>query len=142
MKHRLITLLTAAAGLAAVTVAHAGDERREERRETPGAIYTMTNEAAGNAVLVFDRLADGRLVPAGRVATGGNGTGAGLGNQGGLVLSRNQRWLLTVNAASNSVSLFEVRAKGLRLADVAPSGGVLENRRHSSATSGNSSKSR
>ena len=119
-----MTLLMAAVALTAATAASAADQRRDDGRETPGAVYTMTNEAAGNAVLVFDRLAHGQLVAAGRVATGGKGTGAGLGNQSGVVLSRNERWLLTVNAGSNSISLFEVRPRGLRLADVVASGGV------------------
>lgn len=120
MRHALIAALAGVAALTAVTDARADDDRRHER----GAVYTMTNEAAGNAVLVFTRRADGRLVPSGRVGTGGSGTGAGLGNQGGVALSRNERWLLTVNAGSNSVALLEVREHGLRLADVAPSGGV------------------
>jgi 6-phosphogluconolactonase (cycloisomerase 2 family) len=84
----------------------------------------MSNATAGNMVLVFDRLADGRLVPAGMVGTGGTGTGGGLGNQGGLMLSRNERWLFAVNAGSNSVSVFEVRRRGLRLADVEGTGGL------------------
>ena len=47
-----------------------------------GAVYTLTNEASGNAVAVFDRASDGSLTPDGTVPTGGNGTGAGLGSQG------------------------------------------------------------
>jgi 6-phosphogluconolactonase (cycloisomerase 2 family) len=83
----------------------------------------MSNDAADNTVLIFDRLADGRLVGAGAVATGGMGTGAGLGNQGGLVLTRNERWLLVVNAGSDSISVLEVRRRGLRLVEAEPSGG-------------------
>jgi 6-phosphogluconolactonase len=89
-----------------------------------GAVYTMSNATAGNAILAFDRLFDGRLVPQGSTATGGNGTGAGLGNQGGLILTRNERWLLAVNAGSNSVSVLRVRRRGLQLTDVEPSGGM------------------
>jgi len=84
----------------------------------------MSNATDGNAVLVFDRRTDGRLVPARAVSTGGAGTGAGLGNQGGLVLSRNERWLLAVNAGSDSISILEVRRRGVRLVDVQPSGGT------------------
>jgi 6-phosphogluconolactonase (cycloisomerase 2 family) len=84
----------------------------------------MTNAADGNAVMVFDRLADGRLVPARTVSTGGAGTGAGLGSQGGLVLSHNERWLLAVNAGSDSITVLEIRRRGLRLVDVQPSGGT------------------
>ena len=101
----------------------AQSERRIDRRPFPGTVYTASNSVAGNAILLFDRLGDGRLVPAGSVATGGTGTGAGLGNQGGLSLTRNERWLLAVNAGSDSLSVFEVRKRGLRLADVTPTGG-------------------
>jgi 6-phosphogluconolactonase (cycloisomerase 2 family) len=89
-----------------------------------GAVYTQTNAAGGNAVLVFDRLADGRLIPLTSVDTGGAGSGGGLGNQGALALTHNERWLLTVNAGSNSLSVFAVNRRGLRLIDVAPSGGL------------------
>ncbi len=124
MTHRILTLVALVASLAAVPSASARDDDRSERREGPGAVYTMSNATAGNAILVFGRSADGALVAGDAVATGGMGTGAGLGNQGGLVLTRNQRWLLAVNAGSNSVSVFEVRPQGLRLVDVEPTGGV------------------
>ena len=89
-----------------------------------GQVYTMTNGASGNAVLVFDRAADGSLTAAGSYATGGTGTGAGLGNQGGLVLDGN--WLAVVNAGSNDVSLFSVNGDGsLSLADRVASGGTM-----------------
>jgi 6-phosphogluconolactonase len=90
----------------------------------PGSVYTASNETTGNAVLVFDRLADGRLVPAGRTPTGGIGTGGGLGNQGGITLTRNERWLLIVNAGSHSLSVLEVQRRGLRLTDVEATGGL------------------
>ena len=89
-----------------------------------GAVYTASNAASGNGVLVFDRLSDGRLVPAGAVPTGGLGTGAGLGNQGGLILTSDERWLLVVNAGSNDVSVLRVRRRGLELVDVEPSQGA------------------
>jgi 6-phosphogluconolactonase len=88
-----------------------------------GAVYTMSNAATGNAVLTYLRLPDGRLVPAGATPTGGHGSGSGLGNQGGLVLTANERWLLAVNAGSDTVTVFEVGHLGLRRRDVQPSGG-------------------
>jgi 6-phosphogluconolactonase len=91
-------------------------------RDHAGAVYTLTNGAAGNAVAVFDRAANGSLTPAGSVATGGVGTGGGLGSQGAIVLEG--RRLLAVNAGSNSVSLLRVREGGPVLRDVARSGGV------------------
>jgi 6-phosphogluconolactonase len=87
-------------------------------------VYTASNATAGNAVLLFDQLPDGRLVPTGQAPTGGNGTGAGLGNQGAIALTRSERWLLVVNAGSNSLSVFEVQRHGLRLTEVEPTGGV------------------
>lgn len=90
-----------------------------------GAVYTITNEAAGNAVLVFARAADGSLTPAGQFATGGTGSGAGLGSQGALALSQDGRWLLAVNAGSHDVSVFQVGPSGLGLTSRTPSGGTV-----------------
>lgn len=90
----------------------------------PGAAYVMTNAAAGNAILVFDRSSDGGLTPAGSYSTGGLGSGASLGSQGAVVLSQNGRWLFAVNAGSNEISVFAVTPGGLALADIAPSGGT------------------
>ena len=123
VRHRIITLLAAIVALVSVAGVGAQSGRQIDRRPFPGTVYTASNSPAGNAILLFDRLADGRLVPAGTVATGGIGTGTGLGTQGGLMLTRDERWLLAVNAGSNSLSVFEVRKRGLRLADVVPTGG-------------------
>lgn len=91
----------------------------------PGAVYTLTNETTGNAVAVFARAADGTLSPMGTVATGGTGTGDGLGSQGAVVLSDDGRWLFAVNAGSNDVSVFRVGPQGPSLASRTPSGGTL-----------------
>lgn len=45
------------------------------KEETVGAVYTMTNDPAGNAVLVFNRAEDGGLTAGGTFSTGGLGTG-------------------------------------------------------------------
>jgi DNA-binding beta-propeller fold protein YncE len=88
-----------------------------------GAVYTLTNSASGNAVAVFERARDGSLEPAGAVATGGLGTGGGLGSQGAIVLDHHR--LLAVNAGDNTISLLDVTRHGkVRLADVERSGGV------------------
>jgi 6-phosphogluconolactonase (cycloisomerase 2 family) len=63
------------------------------------------------------------LSPAGSVATGGNGTGGGLGNQGALALTKGGRFLYVVNAGSDSISTFSVRPSGLELEGTTPSGG-------------------
>ena len=90
-----------------------------------GAVYTLTNEATGNQVAVYERAADGTLTFDGMVATGGLGTGSGLGSQGALVLSADQHWLFAVNAGSNEISVFSVNARGLRLVDKVSSGGAM-----------------
>jgi 6-phosphogluconolactonase (cycloisomerase 2 family) len=88
-----------------------------------GYVYTSTNSATGNAVLVFSRAANGELTPLSYHFTGGTGTGAGLGNQGAVLLSPDNRWLFTVNAGSNDISVFQVNAFGLRLIRRVSSGG-------------------
>jgi len=101
-------------------------QRAEDRdgRTGPRAVYTLTNQVAGNSVAVFARAADGTLSAAGSVATGGTGTGAGLGSQGALALSDDGRWLFAVNAGSNDVSVFRVGRDGLSLLDRTSSGGT------------------
>jgi len=78
------------------------------------AVYTLMNSTSGNSVAIFDRAEDGSLTAAGTVATGGLGTGAGLGSQGAVVLSEDGAWLYAVNAGSNTISMFRVD-RGLTL---------------------------
>jgi len=88
-----------------------------------GAVYTMSNAAEGNTVLTFDRDQTGKLTPAGEFETGGLGTGAGLGNQGGVIIDPANRWLFVVNAGSDDISVFAIDADGLTLVDRESSGG-------------------
>jgi 6-phosphogluconolactonase len=87
------------------------------------AVYTSTNAAGGNQVLAFDRAGNGALRPDGSFATGGAGTGSGLGSQGAVALTRGGHFLYVVNAGSDSISSFAVRPSGLRLTGTTPSGG-------------------
>ena len=89
-----------------------------------GVVFTMNNATSGNAVLVFDRAADGTLTPAGSYATGGAGTGGGLGSQGAVTLSKDGRILLAVNPQSNDVTAFAVRGNRLVKLNTTPSGGL------------------
>jgi 6-phosphogluconolactonase len=112
--------LAAVLAVAALTFAASASA---EGDRGPGAVYTLTNAPAGNAVAVFERSADGSLTSDGMVATGGSGTGAGLGSQGALVLDDDR--LFAVNAGSNTISSLEVeRGNEVELEDVASSGGV------------------
>jgi 6-phosphogluconolactonase (cycloisomerase 2 family) len=96
-----------------------GQDARNER----GVIFTASNAVAGNAVQVYDRAPNGQLTFARSVATGGKGTGGGLGNQGGLTLSEGHRFLLVVNAGSDDVTVFRISGDRLTPLSRAPSGG-------------------
>lgn len=87
------------------------------------SVYTMSNQIAGNEVLVFHRRPTGNLEAAGAFATGENGTGGGLGNQSAIVLDPSDRWLFVVNAGSGSIASFRVLEAGLQLVGNEPSGG-------------------
>src|SRR6185503_3692106 len=76
--------------------------------KSPGALYTLTNAASGNEVLVFGR----------------SGSGAGLGSQSAVLLTKNNQWLYAVNAGSDQISVFAVNPSGLALVDIVDSGGV------------------
>ena len=88
-----------------------------------GFVYTASNEAAGNRILGFEISARRGLVPVADVSTGGLGSGGGLGNQDGLVLSPSGRWLLAVNAGSDEISLLSGRQPTPLLLDKVSSGG-------------------
>lgn len=88
-----------------------------------GRVFTSTNAVAGNELLVYAAAADGSLALRARLATHGQGTGTGLGNQGAVTLSGSGRHLFIVNALSNTVSTFAVRRNGLELRSTVDSGG-------------------
>lgn len=121
MFRRLVVGAVVMAALALALVVGAGSAAADGNA---GAVYTLSNAASGNEVVMFNRAADGTLSMAGRYGTGGAGTGKGLGSQGAVVLSEDGTWLFAVNAGSNSVSVFRVRPTGLTLVDRQPSGGM------------------
>jgi 6-phosphogluconolactonase (cycloisomerase 2 family) len=127
---RTVSLLLVFAALAcnndgATTLSPLNDVDAARTTGAAGQVYTMSNAVSGNAVMAFDRATDGSLTPAGSYATGGSGSGGGLGNQSALVITRNGRHLLAVNAGSNEVSSFRIRLNGsLELVNRVPSGGV------------------
>jgi len=93
-------------------------------RRGVGAVYVLTNAAAGNGVTIFSREANGALKREGTVATGGRGTGGLLDAQGSLILSQGNEWLFAVNPGSDDISVFAVvEGSGLILLDRVPSGG-------------------
>ncbi len=117
---RLPLALFAALGAAALAVPVVG----ATVGGVDGAVFTLTNNIAGNEVVVFDRFADGSLGAQRSYSTRGTGTGGGLGNQGALALSDSGRWLLAVNPGSNSVSVFLAVGSYLYRTDTEASGGT------------------
>ena len=90
-------------------------------------VYTLSNQVSGNSVLVYNRAGNGMLTYSTSYATGGTGTGGGLGNQGALIMSGDDDdddMLLAVNAGSNSISSFQIKGGGLSLKSTVSSGGM------------------
>ena len=123
MVRRFVAGFVAVAALALALVAGAGSA--SAAGGYAGAVYTESNAASGNMVIIFHRAADGTLTPGGMVATGGRGTGAALGSQGAVTLSEDGRLLFAVNAGSDDVSVFRVRPYGLTLVDRIYSEGMM-----------------
>jgi 6-phosphogluconolactonase len=110
--------------VAAALAALAAAQGASAAADAPGAVYALTNAVGGNAVATYARGADGSLAYVGQVATGGSGTGAGLGSQGAVTLTGDGRQLYAVNAGSDTVSKFAVTPTGLALLAQFPSGGA------------------
>lgn len=122
---QLILLATA---LAAAWPAHADgrddDDDHGAANYRNGKMFISTNAPSGNEVLVYQRAGAAPATLLARVPTQGRGTGAGLGSQGAVTLSRDGRYLFVVNAASNNVSTFAVKPRGLVLTSIVDTGGL------------------
>src|SRR5579863_250254 len=103
------TMTTSSDGAAIMTEINTVENHRSPKGHY---LYTETNEAGTNQVNIYRVNDDGSLSFRDAVASGGAGTGAGLGSQGALALSQDHEWLFVVNAASNSVSSFKVGNDG------------------------------
>lgn len=99
-----------------------------------GHLYLQTNEAR-NCVVHYRRAADGTLIDAGRVYTGGAGSGEfkpisgqesapnAFEGAASVILSPDRRFLFVTNGGNNSVSSFAVSEDGgLTLVDCEPTG--------------------
>src|SRR6478735_55622 len=116
-KRRTLALAFALAAVSAV----AGTVRAQ----AAGAhtAFTLSNAAAGNRVIVFDRGSGGRLHRVGSVGTGGHGTGVNLGSEGAVALSPDGGRLYAVNAGSNTLSVLGVSGDHVWREQVIGSGG-------------------
>jgi hypothetical protein len=101
-------VLGAAALGAGPASAHAGQS------PIVGHVYVNDNTAPVNTIAGFDRHADGRLtpIPGSPFATGGAGTGAGIGAQGALQEAGHGRYLLAADAGSNEISVLRIERDG------------------------------
>jgi 6-phosphogluconolactonase len=89
-----------------------------------GTLYTMSNATAENQLLAYEQLSNGQLRVSEVLSTGGKGSGGGLGNQNGLIVSPDRRWMLAVNAGSNEISVFRFNGNQPKLVNKVASGGV------------------
>ncbi len=121
-RRRLAGLLSLAFAATLPLVSHASAIDAEGLRS--GMVFTSSNDAAGNALLVYARAPGGGLALQAQAPTGGLGTSAGLGSQGAVTLSRDGRYVFVVNAGSNSVSTFKLAGSDLQLMSTVDSGGL------------------
>jgi 6-phosphogluconolactonase (cycloisomerase 2 family) len=121
--HSFVRAALVCAGISALPILASAHDHGHDHGSEPGAVFTLSNAADANRVVVFPRSPSGNLTAPTSFPTGGKGTGAGLGDQGALALTRDGRWLLAVNAGSSDVSVFFVHRGALVLTDVVPSGG-------------------
>lgn len=120
--------------LLVLTAAVAGASTAKPKPAPVGAVYTQTNDPAGNSVVVFDRSAKGTLKKRQAVSTGGTGStqsvGCGPGcpildSQNEVVVSTSGQLVFAVNAGSNTVTSFRRTSSGLKLVNQASSGGTM-----------------
>ncbi len=92
----------------------------------PKAVYLTTNEAGGNAILVYPRASDGSLGAPASYATGGMGSGHLFDeSQGALVYNAALGLMLGVNTGDGSFSVMSLEGNGeLQLLAHVPSGGA------------------
>lgn len=129
--------LMAVAALVVVLPGAAAAKKTSKKAKVVGRVYTETNDAGNNQVIIFNRYSNGTLKKVGAVSTGGKGglqpqpgcmpTCPFLDTQGEVVLTKNGKLLFVVNAGSDSITSFKATATGLKKANVISSGGKFPN---------------
>ena len=124
------------AALVPVAAAGGSDDGTSERgrpgARVVGAVYTQTNNPAGNRVVVFNRRANGKLFKRQSVATGGAGSTQNVGCGANCpILDSNYavvndgRLVFAVNAGSDTITSFRDTGRRLIRVDTNPSGGDM-----------------
>ena len=127
---RLVPAAAAALAVAAFAAPGASAATRSAH-DGPGggAVFALTDNTAGNAVVAYRRAPDGTLKAAGSYSTGGLGgvlTGSVVdhtASQGALAYDQARGLLFAVNPGSDTVSVFRVSGDRLTLRQVLSSGG-------------------
>jgi 6-phosphogluconolactonase (cycloisomerase 2 family) len=116
--------------LALVAVCSATIAESAQAQEYTGAVYAGTNDAQKNGLVAYGRKADGTLAYIGEYLSGGTGRRLNTGGpvdpliSAHSVLNVENRFVLQVNAGSNTVSSFRVNKDfSLTLINAVPSGG-------------------
>lgn len=130
-------LALALAGLAGLALGPATAAAKAPAKRAVGAVYSITNGAPDNAVIVYDRRANGRLTQREIVETGGSG---GLAPQPGCAppggcpmldtqgeVVRKGRLVFVVNAGSDTVTALRETSRGLKRVDEIGSRGDFPN---------------
>jgi 6-phosphogluconolactonase len=128
---RLLGILVAAAALTVPALASAA-QKSGAKKVNYDAVYTTTNNPAGNAVIVFTRAPSGKLTQRKLVKTGGKGIASTapfgfpiVDSSGSVNLTPDGKLLFVVNAGDNSVSSFVITASGPKLVSHVSSHGKL-----------------
>lgn len=100
-----------------------GNGQGASRNRAAGAVFAMTNETAGNEIVVYARASNGTLTRLNnRVRTRGLGIGVDTDTQGPLRLSPDNRFLYAVNPGSDNISVFEVDGTRLKFLQIIDAG--------------------
>ncbi len=112
-KATALSALLLVAALASARAEQGGSNQRNNSRPV-GAVFAMTNRAAGNRVVAFSRMEDGTLRRDRSYPTLGSGQGVDFDTQGGLTLSSDNRTLYACNPGSDNVTVFRVSGDRLQ----------------------------
>jgi len=131
MLTRAVTRAAAVAAVAIVSALAPTAAGADAFHHHGGVVFVQTDSQSGNAIVAYDRAADGTLTEAGTYPTGGlGGQLAGsavdhLASQGSLVYDRSDHLLYAVNAGSNTITVFQVWGDRLWRDQVIASGGTF-----------------
>ncbi len=126
---KLAAVTTAGAAAAALSGLPASAATAHTSPAQAPAVFVQTDNAAGNTIVAYTPAADGGLQQVGTYPTGGNGGATNgsvvdhLSSEGSLTYDRRAGLLYSVNAGSNTITVFRVFGDTLIRSQVISSGG-------------------